>query len=95
MPKAKNIGDELQKSVQQLEKTMSVLSNQCASILSPGRTLLFTFLKGVVYGLGILFAVAMLVPVVLALLDNIQWVAVIGDFLSQIFERVNVINVVK
>ncbi|MDA1209196.1 MAG: DUF5665 domain-containing protein [bacterium] len=95
MSKLKSTGDELQKSVDQLEKTMSTLSSQCASILNPGRNLLFTFLKGIVYGLGILFAVALLVPVAVSILDNIQWVPLIGDFLSQVFQQMNILNVVK
>jgi hypothetical protein len=53
----------------------------------PGKHLFFTFLKGVASGLGVIAAVAIVVPIVVAMLRGVQWIPVIGNFVNQIAEQ--------
>lgn len=50
--------------------------------------MLTTYLRGIVYGLGALTAVAIVMPLMVWILQKIEWVPVIGDFVTRVLYRV-------
>lgn len=52
------------------------------------RHLWLGFLRGIVYGLGILVAFAIVVPIILALLSTIDWIPFIGNIITEIILRI-------
>ncbi len=57
-------------------------------VFNPGRNLLFTYLRGIVYGLGAITAVAIVIPLLVAILQQIQWVPLLGNFVQDVLVRV-------
>lgn len=52
------------------------------------RHLWIGFLRGIVYGLGILVAFAIVVPILLAILSTFDWIPFIGDIITEIILRI-------
>ncbi|MFH0769918.1 MAG: DUF5665 domain-containing protein [Candidatus Peregrinibacteria bacterium] len=48
------------------------------------RMLWVNFLKGIFYGMGFLIALALAVPLAVSLLRSVDWVPIIGDFLTEV-----------
>ncbi|MDP7069366.1 MAG: DUF5665 domain-containing protein [Candidatus Peribacteraceae bacterium] len=71
------------KTMRSLDKHMELL----ASHYEPHRYLWMGFIRGIVYGLGIVVAVALVLPFIIYLLSTIDWIPFIGDFVSEIAER--------
>lgn len=87
MPFKKKLPDDaakLTEAINQLYDRMDVL----AAHFSPARFLWMGFLRGIVYGLGILVAFALVVPILLAVLSSFDWVPIIGDILTEIIARI-------
>ena len=82
----KKINDEqdLTKAIRQLDKHMKTLSDH----YEPGKYLWMGFLRGIVYGLGILVAISLIVPLIIALLSSIDWIPVLGDIVADIVLRI-------
>lgn len=82
----KKISDEqdLTKAIVELDVHMKTLADH----YEPGKYLWMGFLRGIVYGLGILVAISLVVPLIIALLSSIDWIPVIGDFVSDISLRI-------
>ena len=82
----KKINDEqdLTKAIRQLDTHMKTLSDH----YEPGKYLWMGFLRGIVYGLGILVAISLVVPLIIALLSSIDWIPVLGDFVADIALRI-------
>ena len=59
-----------------------------AHFYDPHRYVWLGFLRGIAYGLGILVALAIVVPVIITLLSTIEWVPLVGDFVSEIIRRI-------
>lgn len=74
---------ELVKAVRQLQERMDAL----AAHLETGRFLWMGFLRGIVYGLGILVSIAIVAPILLALLSSIDWIPFIGDIITEVIRR--------
>ena len=53
---------ELAQAIDRLKKTVDHFPDEYPHLFRPGRELLFTYLKGIVYGLGALTAVAIVIP---------------------------------
>lgn len=73
-----------------LIKTMKSLDanmTKLASFYEPHRYLWMGFFRGIVYGLGILVAFAIVLPILLSLLSMVDWVPYIGDIIADIVER--------
>lgn len=73
-----------------LIKTMKSLDThmeKLASYYEPHRYLWMGFLRGIVYGLGILISIAIVMPLLLALLSTIDWVPFIGDIVQEVVVR--------
>jgi len=75
---------ELIRAIAKLDKHMKTLSDH----YEPGKYLWMGFLRGIVYGLGILVAISLVVPLIIAILSSIDWIPVIGDFVSNVAERI-------
>lgn len=71
--------------------TMDRLDEHMAKVAEyhePGRYLWMGFLRGIVYGLGILVSIAIVVPIIIQLLATIEWVPLIGDFVEDVSTRI-------
>lgn len=79
---------ELIRTIKNLEKTISELPEHYAYIFHPGKSLFIAFIKGIMYGLGILIAIALVVPFIISVLQSVEWVPLIGDFLVDIAARI-------
>ena len=69
--------EELAKTLRHLEKVIVELPEHYKYIFHPGRSLWCHFLRGIMYGLGILVAVAIVIPFLITLLHKIEWVPLI------------------
>lgn len=74
----------LERSIQELNKTAKMLPHELGYPRHVLKKLLYTFLKGVAYGLGAIVAVAIIIPLFIAFLRSANWVPMIGDFISDI-----------
>ncbi|MCB9808274.1 hypothetical protein H6770_03370 [Candidatus Peribacteria bacterium] len=59
-----------------------------ASLQETARFLWVAFLRGIMYGLGIIVAFAIVVPIILWLLSTINWIPFIGDIVTEIITRI-------
>ncbi|MDO8649176.1 MAG: DUF5665 domain-containing protein [Candidatus Peregrinibacteria bacterium] len=75
-------------SLETLRRTFEEVPREYEYFLHPGKHLFFTFLKGIVSGLGVIAAVAIVIPIMLAMMHGIEWVPLIGDFVTRIADRV-------
>jgi len=76
--------ERLVKALRDLEKEVHALPEHYSYLFNPMKNVWLMFLKGIAYGLGILVAVAIVVPLTIAMLRSIEWVPLIGDFLTDI-----------
>lgn len=75
-------------SLDQLDDRLGSLEH----MFHPWHFLWYNFLRGIVYGLGILVAIAIVIPFVIAVLQRVEWIPILGDFLSEISERMQNAN---
>lgn len=75
---------ELVRALKKLQDRVDVL----ATHFEPVRFLWMGFLRGVLYGIGILVAFAIVVPIILALLSRFDWIPIIGDVITEIITRI-------
>lgn len=78
-PESKNIV----KTMKSLDKHMELL----ASHYEPKRYLWMGFIRGIVYGLGIIVSIAIVLPFLLAMLSTIDWIPYVGDLITEIVYR--------
>ena len=86
---------QLQRSVDHLEHTIRELPEQYAAVFHPGKNLLLHFLRGIVYGLGMITAVALVIPLAILLVQQVQWVPLFGNFLSEVVSRMEEVRSLK
>lgn len=72
------------KTMKSLDRHMQIL----ASHYEPHRYLWMGFIRGIVYGLGIIVAIALVIPVIIGLLSMIDWIPVLGDIINEIIMRI-------
>jgi len=80
--------EELAKTLRHLERVILEFPEHYKHLFHPGRSLWLHFLRGIVYGLGILIAVAIVIPFLITILQKIEWVPLIGDFIGDINQRI-------
>ncbi len=73
-----------------MRATVKGLPDSFPFLFKPGRHLFYTFLKGMVNAMGIIAAFAIVVPIILSMLRGIQWVPLVGDFVTKVAERVEI-----
>jgi len=71
------------KTMKSLDKHIEML----ASHYQPHRYLWMGFVRGIVYGLGIIVSIAIVLPFLLAILSTIDWIPYIGDLITEIVYR--------
>ncbi|PIR49506.1 hypothetical protein COU79_04505 [Candidatus Peregrinibacteria bacterium CG10_big_fil_rev_8_21_14_0_10_54_7] len=86
---------QLQRSIEHLEHTIRELPEQYAAVFHPGKNLLLHFLRGIVYGLGMITAVALVIPLAILLVQQVQWVPLFGNFLSEVVSRMEEVRSLK
>lgn len=74
----------LVKTIRSLDKHMELL----ASHYEPHRYLWMGFIRGIVYGLGIIVAIALVVPLLIWILSMVDWIPFIGDMVNEIILRI-------
>lgn len=85
MPNLKKpIEEDLAVLVRMLNENVKYL----ASLQETARFLWIAFLRGIMYGLGIIVAFAIVVPILLTILSYINWVPFIGDIVTEIIARI-------
>lgn len=87
--------EQLKRSIDRLENTIRKLPQQYAAVFHPGKNLFLHFLRGIVYGLGMIVAVALVIPFALLLVDQVQWVPLFGDFLIEVVSRMEQVRTLK
>ena len=78
----------LAKAMEELSDVVEHLPDEYGYVLNPGKHLVFTYLKGIVYGLGALTAVAIIIPLLVSMLQKVSWVPLVGDFVKEVGERI-------
>jgi hypothetical protein len=79
---------ELVRSMQDLEKSLNRLPAQFEYLIHPGKHLFVAYLRGIFYGLGALTAFAVLIPIVVWTLRSVEWIPIIGEFISRVATQV-------
>ena len=89
MPKnASTDGKDLIKAMRDLEKGLGHISKNFEYVIHPGKHLFLTYVRGIVYGLGALTAVAIVIPLMVSVLHHISWVPIVGDFVQKVVTRI-------
>lgn len=96
MPAKKISGeDQLRKSIDRLEKTISSFPQTYPVLFQPSKRMFSQFLHGIFYGLGMIVAFALVIPFAILLVDQVQWVPLIGDFLTEVVTRMEQVRSLK
>ncbi len=81
---------DFEKALNDATKALKVLADH--EIVRPKRLYTFYFMRGVLQSLGVLVAIAiiipLLLPLVITLLRQIEWVPILGDTVSRIITQV-------
>jgi hypothetical protein len=78
----------LRTALQGLERSVDRLPKEFEYLIHPGKHLLLTYIRGITYGLGAITAVVIVVPMLIWMLHRFEWVPVVGDFVTNVIERV-------
>jgi len=70
--------------MERLTKAAKELPRSLGYPRSPLKALFFNFCKGIAYGFGALVAVAIVVPLLIAFLQKVDWVPMVGRFASDV-----------
>ena len=81
------VEEELVEAVEGLDHTINQLPRLYKTLFNPSRALLLTFVKGIVYGLGMICAIAVVLPILIWFLRYVEWIPLLGDFFSEIAQR--------
>lgn len=68
-------------------KSLDSHMKKLSGYYEPHRYLWMGFLRGIVYGLGIIVAIALILPILLWMLSTIDWIPFIGDIVSDVVLR--------
>ncbi|MDD5623781.1 MAG: DUF5665 domain-containing protein [Candidatus Peribacteraceae bacterium] len=83
MPHTPPRDERLTKTLQHLDASVAHLQ----SALHRHRRPWDSFYRGILYGLGMIVAFAIIVPVIIAMLRMVEWVPLVGDFLTNVIIR--------
>ena len=76
--------DDLKAAVNALRKTIESVRTKSPHLFVARRRLTHQFMLGIMHGLGLLVAAAIVIPFLIALLKQVEWIPMIGDVLTQI-----------
>ena len=71
-----------------LEHDVEQLPKEFEYVIHPGKHLFISYIRGIVYGLGAITAFAILIPVIVWAMRRVEWVPILGDFVSKIATQV-------
>lgn len=78
---------DLAAEVKHLSRAVHQLPKRHRYVLHPWYIFLSGLLRGIGHSVGILLAIAIVIPLTIAVLNSINWVPLIGDFISDIAQR--------
>jgi hypothetical protein len=87
IPTVRQEKHDLVEALDDLRTVVQAIPKEYDYVFHPGKQLFFTYLKGIVYGLGALTAVAIVLPVIVSVLQHVQWVPLVGDFVKDVSSR--------
>lgn len=83
---------EFEKALHDATHALKILADH--ELVRPKRLYMFYFVRGMLQSLGVLVAIAivipLLVPIFIAVLRHVEWVPILGDTVSRIIEQVEV-----
>ena len=89
MPSKKSsIESTLIDSIDHLNDSIQRLSKRSRAIVDSSKSFGIYFLRGVMYGLGFLFAFVIIIPLLVWLLQYVEWVPLLGDFIADVIQRI-------
>lgn len=94
MPKKKTSSIEatLVDSIDHLNDSIQRLSKRSRAIVESSKSFGIYFLRGVMYGLGFLFAFVIVIPLIVWVLQYIEWVPMLGDFIANVIQRIEEVS---
>jgi hypothetical protein len=72
----------------ELNESIELLSETVSHLHGASNSLFWVFIRGIIYGLGVVAAFAIVAPLIIIILQSIEWVPLIGDFVHEITEQV-------
>ncbi len=75
-----------------LEHDVEQLPKDFEYVIHPYKHLWLSYLRGIFYGLGAITAVAFVVPFILWGMQKVEWVPVIGHFVSQVVAQIRLVQ---
>jgi len=79
-------------SIDHLNDSVQRLSKRSRAIVESSKSYGIYFLRGIMYGLGFLFAIVIVIPVIVWILHYIEWVPMVGDLIAEIIERIEQVS---
>lgn len=79
--------EQLAREINHLKNVIANMPDAYRNIIKPKNIFMMSVIRGMGYSLGVLLAIAILVPIVISLLKSIEWVPLIGDFVSSVADR--------
>lgn len=73
--------------MQKLRLAIENLNQSLQKSISVKKQMKQRFFMGLAYGLGTVLAVSLFIPLLILLLDKIEWVPVIGDFVNEVIQH--------
>ncbi|MDP7247417.1 MAG: DUF5665 domain-containing protein [Candidatus Peribacteraceae bacterium] len=96
MPKKKSsssaIETALVDSIDHLNDSVQRLTKRSRAIVESSKSYGIYFLRGVMYGLGFLFAFVIVIPLIVWMLQYIEWIPMLGDLIVNIIERIEEVS---
>jgi len=78
--------ERLEKTLERVQRTLEEMPRKYpyAFGYQPWKRFFLSFFKGIASGLGVAVAVAIVIPLALAFMQSVDWVPLVGDFLSRV-----------
>ena len=89
MPKKALPPTDLQQAVDRLTTALERAPKSYRYLLHPWYVFWSSVLRGIGYSVGLLVAIAVVIPFLITLLHSVNWVPVIGDFVSEVAVRID------
>ena len=81
-------GPDLARAVSRLEKAVESADKRFAASRTWTSIMTYSLVRGMFYGLGMLLAFALLIPIVVSLMSRAGWLPIVGQFFIQASERI-------
>ncbi|HAI98380.1 TPA: hypothetical protein DCL30_02435 [Candidatus Peribacteria bacterium] len=97
MPKTPSISkeDTLIRSVERLTATLQQTSHAHTATHGTLRRLGISFMQGMAYAFGAIAAVAIAIPLIIELLRSVEWIPILGDFLTKLVTWIEAAKVIR